>query len=281
MAPAPAGSLGEFVRNHDPDRFLTAMFAPVDRRDDLLALYAFNFEVARVREIVSDAMIGRIRLQWWRDALDEIALGRVPRQHEVVQPLAAAIARHQLPAPTFERLLDARELDLDDQPPPDLGALTRYLDGASGAVIELALRILGVGADEGAALAHAAGIGFGLAGILRALPFHAGSDRIYLPADLMARHGVARSALAAGRGGAGLAALSGEMADHARRHLDEAGRLARGLPRGAVAAVLPVTVARGWLKDLARNGHDPFAPVAPRPLSRLAAMTFAGWRGRP
>ncbi|MCF4164440.1 squalene/phytoene synthase family protein [Zavarzinia compransoris] len=281
MAVPSAEPLGDFVRIHDPDRFLAAMFAPAGRRGDLFALYAFNFEVARVREIVSDAMIGQLRLQWWRDALDEVALGRPPRQHEVVLPLAQAIARHDLPMAMFERLLDARELDLDDQPPPDLAALRRYLDGTSGTLIELALRVLGVEAGAGAAVAHAAGVGFGLAGILRALPFHAGADRHYLPADLMARHGVERSALAAGRGGPALAALSAEIADHARRHLDEARRLSRDLPRGAVAALLPATVARGWLKDLAKNGHDPFAPVAPRPLSRLAAVTLAGLRGRP
>ncbi|MDD3444808.1 MAG: phytoene/squalene synthase family protein [Zavarzinia sp.] len=277
MAASEPGSPGAFVRTHDPDRFLTAMFAPPDRREALLALYAFNFEVARVREVVSDAMIGQIRLQWWRDALTEIATGRPPRQHEVVQPLAAAIARHDLPLAVFERLIDARELDLDDQPPPDLASLFAYLDGASGALVDLALRILGV---EAPAVAHAAGIGFGLAGLLRALPFHAGADRIYLPAEAMARHGVARKDLTAGQGGAGLVALVREVAGHAANHLDEARHLSRDLPRAAVPALLPVTVARGWLKDLGRNGHDPFAAPAPRPLARLAAVTVAGLRGR-
>lgn len=273
-------SLAAFVQAHDPDRFLTALFAPADRRESLFALYAFNFEVARVREIVSDAMIGQIRLQWWRDALDEIALGRQPRAHEVVTPLAQAVRDHQLPLEVFERLIDARELDLDDQPPPSLSSLHFYLDGASGALMELALAVLGARGDEARAAAHAAGIGYGLAGLLRALPFHAGSGRIYLPADLMARHGVDRDELAAGRAQPGLKDLVRELCGVALSHIDEAAMVARRLPRGAIPALLPLVIARGWLAELARNGHDPFRVPRARPLRRLAAVTWAARRGR-
>ncbi len=272
-------SLAEFVRDHDPDRFLTVLFAPPERREALFALYAFNFEVARIREIVSDAMIGQIRLQWWRDALAEIAAGKTPRAHEVVQPLAKAIADFELPLDAFERLLDARELDLDDQPPPTLASLSTYLDGASAALIELALAALGTG-EQGRAAAHGAGIGYGLAGLLRALPFHAGSRRLYLPADHLARHGVEAEDVFAGQPSPGLKALVGDLAGHATEHLDEAAEEARNLPRQARAALLPVAVARGWLKDLAGQGHDPFAPVPPRPLRRLFRVGSAALGGR-
>ena len=61
-------TLGEVVREHDRDRFRTVLFAPADRRDALFALYAFNFEVARIPETVSQPMLGQIRLKWWMDA---------------------------------------------------------------------------------------------------------------------------------------------------------------------------------------------------------------------
>ena len=51
------------VRQHDRDRYLTALFAPPARRPGLFALYAFNLEVAKVREAVSEPMLGHIRLQ--------------------------------------------------------------------------------------------------------------------------------------------------------------------------------------------------------------------------
>ena len=72
------------VRQHDRDRFLTTLFAPDDRREDLLALYAFNHEVAKTREVVSEPTLGRIRLQWWRDNLEAIYAGQPPRRHGVV-----------------------------------------------------------------------------------------------------------------------------------------------------------------------------------------------------
>ena len=58
------------VRRHDRDRFQTALFVPAARRDALFALYAFNYEIARVRESVSEPTLGLIRLEWWRQSLD-------------------------------------------------------------------------------------------------------------------------------------------------------------------------------------------------------------------
>src|SRR5690348_12565266 len=101
--------LANLVRRQDRERYLTALFAPAGRREALLALYAFNHEVAKTREVVREPTLGQIRLQWWRDALEEIHDGRSPRRHEVVEPLAQAIRAHALPKAGFERLLVGRE----------------------------------------------------------------------------------------------------------------------------------------------------------------------------
>src|SRR4051794_28190129 len=94
--------VGAIVRRHDRDRFLTALFAPAARREALFALYAFNFEVAKTREVVSEPMLGQIRLQWWREAVDEIFAGGRVRSHEVVQPLAEAIRGGRLSRTHFD-----------------------------------------------------------------------------------------------------------------------------------------------------------------------------------
>src|SRR3546814_4112888 len=103
---------------------------PEAQREHLFALYAFNHEVAKTAEVVSEPMIGRIRLQWWRECLDGIYDGAA-RQHEVVQPLAEAIAARQLPRALLEAIIDARELDLDAEPPASLEALRGYVEGTS------------------------------------------------------------------------------------------------------------------------------------------------------
>src|SRR5580693_257809 len=82
------------VRRHDRDRYQTALFAPADRREALFALYAFNYEIARVRESVTQPMLGQIRLQWWREVVDAAYAGLPPRSHVVAEPLATAIRRY-------------------------------------------------------------------------------------------------------------------------------------------------------------------------------------------
>src|SRR5262249_59311777 len=95
IAEADAAYCLDQVRRFDRDRYLTALFAAAPARADLMALYAFNLEVAKTREVVREPMMGLMRLQWWRDALAEIYAG-TERRHQVVQPLAAAIRRHGL-----------------------------------------------------------------------------------------------------------------------------------------------------------------------------------------
>jgi len=107
-----ASSLAALVRHHDRDRYQTALFAPARRREALLALYAFNYEIARVRETVTQPMLGQIRLQWWREVLDAAYAGAPARQHPVAVPLSAVIREFGLSREPFDRLIDTRERDL-------------------------------------------------------------------------------------------------------------------------------------------------------------------------
>src|ERR1700716_562271 len=106
------------VRRHDRDRFQTVLFAPAARREALFALYAFNYEIARVRESVTQPILGQIRLQWWRDNIAAAFEGGPVRQHVVAAPLTGAIRELALTRADFDRLIEARETDLDDQQPP-------------------------------------------------------------------------------------------------------------------------------------------------------------------
>lgn len=121
------------VCRFDPDRAAVIAFQPAQARPGLYALHAFNLEVSHLRETVGESALGAMRLQWWRDALDEVALGR-ERRHAVLQPLAAAIRERSLSAEYFQRLLDAREADLDEAPPADLLAYGRDTGGTLAAL---------------------------------------------------------------------------------------------------------------------------------------------------
>ncbi len=175
---------GDLTRRHDPDRFLLALLMPPETREALFALFAFNYEIAKTREVVSDTTLGLIRLQWWRDALGEAFNGAPPGENEILPALAEAIEERALPKQDFEQLIYAREFDLEDMLPETLGGLEKYADFTNTGLNRLALRIIGQSEPEDNLAALSAA--YGMTGLLRALPGHARQHRCYLPADLLA-----------------------------------------------------------------------------------------------
>ena len=151
-----------------------------------------------------EALAGEIRLQWWRDALQGEARGDV-RANPVAAALDDTIVQFRLPRQALVDLIDARVFDLYDDPMPSLNDLEGYCGETSSSLIRLAELILADGADPGAAdAAGHAGVAYAIAGLLRAFPWHARRGQVYVPADLLARHGVARDDIVTGRGGPGL-----------------------------------------------------------------------------
>jgi phytoene synthase len=269
------------VRRFDRDRYLTALFARPSVRGDLFALYAFNLEVARAREMVREPLMGLVRLQWWRDAVAGIYAG-TGRRHQVVQPLAAAIRRHGLDRTLLDRLIDAREADMDDTPPADLPALIAYADATAAGLGLLALRVLD-GAAEGRAVdvVRAVWLAAGLTGLLRAVPFQARCHRLQLPQTLMAAHGVAARDLLDLRRPQTLPAAVRVIAQEARRRLDSARPAATGLPRHLMPVLLPGTLTALYLRRLERSGYDVFAAaVQQAPPARIWRLLLASLRGR-
>ena len=258
-------SLAALVRRHDRDRYQTALFAPAGRREALLALYAFNYEIARVRETVTQPMLGQIRLQWWREVLHAAYAGAPPRNHPVAVALTAAIREFGLTRELFDRLVDTRERDLVDEPPATLAVLEDYAEGSSVPLVQLALQVLGArdtGVEE---TTWYVGIGHALAGLLRAMPFHARAGRCYIPADLAERASLDPADYAAGRGTLAMRTVAREIAEAAMAHLSAARNGRPIIPRSAMAAVLPAVVADRFLARLRRTGYDPFAPVLAAP----------------
>ena len=245
------------LRQQDPDRYLTALFAPAERREALFALYAFNLELARARESVREPVMGRMRLQWWRDSLPEIMAGQA-RAHEVARPLAAAVVAHGLDRQLLERLIDAREQDMEPDPPADLPALLDYARGTSSTLAELALEILGRPDSATRETGRALGIAWALVGLLRAVPFHAAQRRLYLPASLMEEAGLRPGQLFEHGSSPELRAVVRRLAEEAERWLKDARRGRWAVARQYQPALLPAVLARGHLSRLAAAGYDPF-----------------------
>ena len=260
MDPEALAEAQTLLRRHDAERWRTTLFAPAAERPRLVALYAFNVEIARVRETVSEAILGQIRLQWWREALAEIASGGVVRRHPIVQAIAAA----KFDPAHLTRLVDARERDLDDAPFANLGELEAYAEATSG---ELAVAAAGEECRD-------IGTGYALAGCLLALPYFSRQRRNVLPAELVAAADLTPEIIHEGKAGAKLAAAVEPVAKRARE------LLARGRASNNAVA-LQRTLARLWLDRLKRAGHDAFARElhAPHPAD-IWRLFFANLFGR-
>ena len=270
VMPSTLSPIGAFARAHDPDRFLCALFAPPDRREALFTLIAYNHELARAREAARTPMIALIRLQWWRDAVEEAATGKPPRRHEVAEPLHAAITAGLLDPPDLQAMADAREAEAEEEGLPTDSAFAAYLRASAGGFAVAAGRLLGATGPALVALQEA-GAAYGLAGILRSTASLASQGRCLLPTDRLAAAGLTAEAVIAEP-----ATAASVIAGLAGQGLDRARSLHPRMPHGAIAAALPLVLARRDLRRMARG-----QPVPPtRGLADRLAVTAAGLLGR-
>lgn len=235
------------VRTADRDRYLSTLFTPDGKRAHVLALYAFNAEVVRIRDVVSEPTIGMIRLQWWRDTIESGTGGG----HPVAEALAAAIAEGGLPKQALLDLVTAHEFDLYQDQMPGLTELEAYLGEASSRLIQMAAMILDrEQAPKASEAAGLAGVAHGLTKIL-ADPRHRGP---FLPPGMD---------------------VTGAIA-HAEKRLAEALALLPALSKTVLPAFLPVSLTAGDLKAIAKA---PDFPRLPSPLRRQVTMwwTARSW----
>ena len=263
------------LRRVDRDRFLCALAAPASLRADLATLYAFNAELAGIADKVSEPMLGLSRLQWWREALNDIAAGRRHR-HSLVGELADVIVRRRLSAADLAGLIDVRERDVERWQPATADELEAYAAATAGRLAELALDICTMDADAAwRQAARQAGTAYGLVGIARATPYFARQGRVLLPVAA----GLDRDRLLALAPGPDVIPAIRNLAERAAELL-AAARLAR-LPRSSVAALFPGRLAAAQLEQLRRHGYDPFAAglAAPSGLN-IWRLLAARWMGR-
>jgi phytoene synthase len=256
----------ELVRTADRDRFLSSLFAPAEYRAALHALYAFNVEVARVREVAREPLPGEIRLQWWSEVVNG---GRAEEAaaNPVASALLTVIERHRLAVPALTALLDARRFDLYDEPMARLADLEVYARQTSSVLFALAAHILAGGEGEVTeTVATPAGIAYAIAGLVRAFPLHAARRQLYVPLDLLEHHGVEPQDIFAGKSSKNLRAVFADLQDVARRHLLAAHQQIAMLPIAALPAFLPVALVRPALDRLARC--DPFSSAELSPWRR-------------
>ena len=269
----PSASFDDLVRQVDFDRYLSSLFAPRALRSRLNVLYAFNHELAKTAETVSQPIAGQIRLQWWRDRIAEL-YGGVAIDHPLTAALRDVIAAHDLPRDLFDALIDAREHDLDEAPFATTSDFETYADATSANVMRLAARILGAG-DTLDSDARELGIAYAITGLCRALPYHAAGRRLMLPMDRLASAGLSAEDVFARTAIERTRKLIQDLAALARRHL-QAGRGHRH-PRQILPALLAAATVPLYLHALTKPRFDIYRDttdiaVPRRQLAMMRAM---------
>ncbi|SFB42765.1 phytoene synthase [Rhizobium sp. NFR07] len=230
------------LRDTDRDRYLACLMSPEDKRGALAALYAFNAEIARVRDVVREPLPGEIRLQWWRDLLEGTAEGDTGG-NPIAAGLLKAVERYRLPRQTLIAMTEARIFDLYDDPIPDRNALEGYAGETASALIQLASLVLSHDdAAQSAQAAGHAGVAQAIAGILLLLPIHTHRRQLFVPLDILSATGLDRDTFLAGEDKARIGAAIEALAGLGLEHLEKA-RRAGPVSATVFPAFLPATLA--------------------------------------
>ena len=239
----------EALKKADPDRFRAALMADAQGRRDLLILYAFHYELSKVPDVTSEPMLGQIRYEWWREAVDEIYSGREVRRHEISTPLAELLLRTEMPRFWIDRLIDGRARDLDPQPFKDMDDAREYARQTSGQLLQIAVKLLGGTPDDRLVQA---GEAWGLTGLARSYRYY--HDRILQ-----------------NLGFEDLVAAAADSYTSAKGKVES-----RIFPAIAYTALVPKFLAR-----MTRTGFEPKTQsVNYEPLAKQYCLLVAGLRGK-
>lgn len=267
------------LRTLDRDRYLACLLTPADKRGPLAALYLFNAEIARIRDVVREPMVGEIRMQWWRDVTTGAGTAE---GNPAAEALLDTIGRFRLPPAAFAGYLEARSFDLYDDPMPDRTNLEGYAGETASAILQLAAMIC----DREAAMTASdatghAGVAQTVAGMLLLMPEHMARGQLYVPAEMLQACGLDRETFLSGGEAERAQALWQALGAYGQEHLEKARAAHAILPASLFPAFLPVALVQPVLDRAARPGATDFRRRAPRPSQwrRQLRLLKAAWRG--
>ena len=268
-----AAFCANLVRGHDFARYASTLFVSPDERRALLGLYAFNVEIVRVRDQITQPLPGEVRLKWWSEVLAGEGDGGV-EGNPVVSELLLAIRHFRLPTDPLTRLIFEHQFDLYNDPMPTLAALEGYVADTSSTLFALAARIAAAASAEIDHAARHAGLAQGFTQVIAALPRDAARRQLFVPVQLLAKQGIGVEAIFAAKETPPVRAALDQLIGEARLHLDTALSLLADIAPQARATFLPLAVVQRDLGRMSRADSDPFVP---RTASRLSTL-WTLWR---
>ena len=235
--------------------YYSFLFLPPERRRAITALYAFCREVDDIADEVADTGVARTKLAWWRTEIANLFAGHPA--HPVTRALAPFVEPYGLDAARLNEIIDGMEMDLAYHRYPDFEALRLYCHRVAGVVGQLSASIFGYSNPTTLEYAESLGLAFQLTNIIRDVGEDARRDRVYLPADELARFGLSAEDILAGRGGPAFEKLMAFQAERAHAHYDLAmSKLAPEDRRSQRAGLIMAAIYRTLLREIARDGFQ-------------------------
>ena len=268
-----AAFCADLVRTHDFARYAATLFLPADQRRALLSIYAFNVEIFRVRDQVSQPLPGEMRLQWWTDMLAGTVHGGV-EGNPVAAELLLTINNFRLSVEPLLRLIEEHQFDLYNDPMPSMAALEGYINDTSSALFTLGAHVVAPPSEEIDHLARHAGLAQGMAAVIAALPFDAARRQLFVPLQLLESHGSGAEQVFSSKQVPQVRAAIDQLVGEANGHMKTALSLLNSVPREVRPLFLPLALVRRDLARMSRADHDPFVQHA---TSRFR-MLWTLWR---
>jgi len=274
------------IQRSDHDRYISLIFAPKEKRDALLSITQFNLEIARIKNRVSEAMLGAIRLQWWREAMDEIFdPNKTPRKHEIVFALRAVVEEYPaLNKADFIAIIDAREKDLDKNPFKTEWEFDDYLVNTTFPVNKIILDILGVQNAQIIEAVRHISYGWGITAILRSAPKNFSKGRVVLPLDMMEKYNLRTDLFGSEEFLNNSRPLVRQLVEQAMAELEKAAQILKPInkkdKKPAAPVLLVAELAKHYITQITKNKYDIFSRnIRPLSLSRLLKIYFKASTG--
>ena len=258
----------DLINKFDHDRYLTILYAPEEKRESLAALYAFNYEISRIREVVSEPMLGEIRLQWWREAIDGIYQGEI-RSHDIMPSLAAAITEHELSRDILMAIIDGKAQDIYDENPENMTALEDYISMTAGNLSCLAAHILGQRDIDD--LAKRLGLAWGYVGLIRAVTYHLSLKKSFIPLDLIDKYNIDSKFLSQDQP-ENMKAILQEFYQQAEQHLNHISENKKRIGTDTRSVFLLSALTRSYMRTIKKADYNAFR------LEERADAFFRQWR---
>ena len=248
--------------NHYENFHVVSFLLPKRLHQDFYNVYSFCRWADDLGDEIGDPKESLRLLKWWRDQLHELYMGQAA--HPVFVALRDTVQQFQLPQSAFDDLITAFERDQTITRYNNFEELYEYCVYSANPVGRLVLALCGYHDEERVALSDATCTALQLANHWQDVTVDLLKDRVYIPLDLLEKHGYPLDALLERRFDERFRSAMKEAVGIAREHF------VKGLPlAGMVDRRLAIDLelfSRGGLKILEKIEQQDYNVLSGRPV---------------